>query len=82
MDGKWAEGVFESTVGKSTYWDEFGPLYHVHFGEIFRFILGPWVTKICEFVLKAQAHSASAWKERNAPKEAEEAEELKKRFGL
>jgi hypothetical protein len=76
------EEVFEFTVDKSTYWDQFGPSYHEHFGEIFRFIEGPWVTEIGEFVLKAQEHSASAWKEINAPREAEEAEKLRKRFGI
>ena len=76
------EEVFEFTVDKSTYWDQFGPSYHEHFGEIFRFIEGPWVTEIGEFVLKAQAHSATAWRERNAPREAEEAEKLRKRFGI
>ena len=76
------EEVFEFTVNKSTYCERDGPSYHEHFGEIFRFIEGPWVTEIGEFVLKAQAHSASAWKERIAPREAAEAEGLKKRFGL
>jgi hypothetical protein len=77
-----SEEVFEFTVNKSTEWGQFEPVFYEHFGEIFRFIEGPWVTEITEFVLKAQAHSASAWRERNAPREAEEAEGLKKRFGL
>jgi len=76
------EEVFEFTVNKSTEWNKFGPSSHEHYGEIFRFIEGPWVTEIAEFVLKAQTHAASAVKERNAPRAANEAEDLKKRFGL
>jgi hypothetical protein len=76
------ENVFEFAVNKSTDWDQFGPTYHEYFGETVRFIEGPWVTEVTEFVLKAQAHSTSAVKERNAPREAKEIEDLKRRFGL
>jgi hypothetical protein len=74
--------VFEFAVNKTTEWGEFEPVFHEHFGEIIRFIEGPWVIEVAEFVQKAKAHSASAVKERNAPREAEEAERLKKRFGI
>ena len=76
------ENVFEFNIERSTDWGEFGPTYYEHFGEIVRFIEGPWVNEVAEFAQKARAHFESAMKERNAPREAKEAEDLKKRFGL
>ena len=74
--------VFEFNIEKDTEWTQFGPIYHEHFGEITRFIEGPWVVEVTELFLKAKAQSDSAWKERNAPREAKDIEDLKKRFGL
>jgi hypothetical protein len=74
--------VFEFTVEKDTEWTQFGPIYHENFGEIIRFIEGPWVAEVTELFLRAKAHSDAASKERNAPREAKEMEDLKKRFGI
>jgi hypothetical protein len=76
------ENVLEFNVEKDTEWGQFGPSSHEHFGEIIRFIEGPWVAEVTELFRKAKAQSDTAWKERNAPKEAKEIEDLKKRFGI
>jgi len=78
-----AENVFKFDARKTTEWNQFGPVYYDDdLGEIARFIEGPWVTEIADFARKVKAHSVQAWKERNAPRETREAEELRKRFGF
>jgi hypothetical protein len=74
--------VFEFEVAETVeYWPD-SPGFSESLGEISRFIEGPWVNEIAEFAQKVKAHAQSAWKERNAPREAREAEDLRKRFGL
>ena len=74
--------MFEFDVAETVQYFRDSPGFSESVGEITRFIEGPWVTEIAEFVQKVNAHAQSAWKERNAPREAREAEELRKRFGL
>jgi hypothetical protein len=76
------DNVFEFDVAETVQYFRDSPGFSESVGEITRFIEGPWVTEIAEFVQKVNAHAQSAWKERNAPREAREAEELRKRFGL
>jgi hypothetical protein len=51
-------------------------------GEIVGFIEGPWVSEIADFARDMQEHEQRAWKERNAPHEADEIAKLKNQFGL
>jgi hypothetical protein len=76
------DSVFEFEVVETAEYFRDSPAFSERLGEITRFIEGPWVTEITEFVQRVNAHEQSAWKERNAPREAREAEELRKRFGL
>jgi hypothetical protein len=76
------DSVFEFEVVETAEYFRDSPAFSERVGEITRFIEGPWVTEIAEFVQKVNAHAQGAWKERNAPREAQEAEELRKRFGL
>jgi len=76
------DNVFEFEVAETVEYLPDMPAFSERLGEITRFIEGPWVTEITEFVQRVNAHEQSAWKERNAPREAQEAEELRKRFGL
>jgi hypothetical protein len=76
------DSVFEFEVAETVEYFPDSPGFSERLGEITRFIEGPWVTEIAEFVQKVKAHEQSAWKERNAPREAREAEDLRKRFGL
>jgi hypothetical protein len=64
---------------------EFGPdmpTFRESLGEIVRFIEGSWVTEITDFAKMVEEHTQRVWKERNAPKEAKEIEDLRKRFGI
>ena len=74
--------VFEFEVVETVEYFRDSPGFSERVGQITRFIEGPWITEITEFVQKVNAHAQAAWKERNAPREAQEAEELRKRFGL
>ena len=76
------EPVFEFEVTETVEYAPDMPIFNETMGKIVRFIDGPWVTEIKDFAQKNQEHIARVWKERNAPKEAREAEDLKKRFGL
>jgi hypothetical protein len=76
------DSVFEFEVAETIEYLPDSPGFSERLGEITGFIEGPWVTEIAEFVQKVDAHAKSAWKERNAPREAREAEDLRKRFGL
>jgi hypothetical protein len=76
------DSVFEFEVSETIQYFRDSPGFSESVGEIIRYIEGPWVTEIAEFAQKVNAHAQGAWKERNAPKEAREAEELRKRFGL
>ncbi len=76
------KNVFEFEVAETSKALRDGPCITESVDEITRFIEGPWVTEIAEFAQKVKAHEQSAWKERNAPREAQQAEELRKRFGL
>jgi len=76
------DSVFEfEVVETAEYFRDF-PAFNERLGETSRFTEGPWVAEIAEFVQNVNAHVQSAWKERNAPREAREAEELRNRFGL
>ena len=77
-----AEDVIEFHMEKTTLWGEFDPSSNERFGEIVKFIEGPWIEEVIGFWQKVNAYSESLWKERNAPREAKDAEDLKKRFGL
>jgi hypothetical protein len=76
------DSVFEFGVVETAEYFRDAPAFNERVGEITRFIEGPWVTEIADFVQKVNAHAQGAWKERNAPRAAREAEELRKRFGL
>lgn len=76
------DSVFEFEVAETIESFRDAPGFSERLGEINRFIEGPWVAEIGEFVQKVNAHTASAFKERDAPREAREAEDLRKRFGL
>ena len=76
------EGVFEFEVTETIEYLPDFPGFSEGLGGITRFIEGPWVTAIGEFVQNVKAHEQGAWKARNAPREAREAEDLRKRFGL
>jgi hypothetical protein len=77
-----ADDVFEFNIEKTTTFGQFDVWTDEHFGEIIRFIEGLWVTQVREFSISVAVHSAKVLNERNAPREAKQAEELKKRFGL
>jgi len=76
------ESVFECEVSETVQYAHDAPLFSDHVGSIEGFIEGPWVTELPDFMQKVAAQEKLAWKERNAPREAKEAEELRKRFGL
>ncbi len=76
------DSVFEFEVAETIEYLPDSPGFNESLGEITRFIEGPWVTEIAEFAQRIDVHAKSAWKERNAPREAREAEDLRKRFGL
>jgi hypothetical protein len=76
------DNVFEFEVAETIEYLPDSPGFSERLGEINRFIEGPWVTEIADFVQRVDAHEKSAWKERNAPREAREAEDLRKRFGF
>lgn len=76
------DSVFEFEVIETVEYFRDSPGFSERVGQISRFIEGPWVTELAEFVQKVNAHAQAAWKERNAPRETQEAEELRKRFGL
>lgn len=76
------ETVFQFEVRKNVTYTHVEPIFSEHMGETVSFIEGPWVTEIADFAVNVDAHAKAAWKERDAPREAKEAEDLKKRFGL
>jgi len=76
------ESVFEFEVSETTVYGRFEPSFYDSVGEVIRFIEGPWVTEVADFVKNVHAHEQQAWKVRNAPRDAEKAADLKKRFGL
>lgn len=76
------ENAFEFEVDEIMECHRDSPLFRDSLGKITRFIEGPWVSETADFVERVKAHERSAWKERNAPRETQEAEDLRKRFGL
>ena len=74
--------VFEFEVAETVEYFRDAPGFSERLGDIVRFIEGPWVTELAEFVQTVNAHEQLAWKARNAPREAQEAEDLRRRFGL
>lgn len=76
------DSVFEFEVSETVDSLPDFPGFSESLGQIARFIEGPWVTEIVEFAQRVKAYEQAAWKERNAPREAQQAAELRKRFGL
>jgi hypothetical protein len=76
------DSVFEFDVAETIDYLPDSPRFSERLGEINRFIDGPWVDEIAEFALQVRVHEQRAWKERDAPRAAREAEELRKKFGL
>jgi hypothetical protein len=74
--------VFEFEVSETITYLPDSPGFDESLGDIDRFIEGAWVNEIPAFVQQISAHEKAAWKERNAPREAREAEELRKKFGI
>lgn len=58
------------------------PVFTDQIGEITRFIEGPWVTELSDLLVKIEDHTKSVRDKREAPKKAQELEELKRRFGI
>jgi hypothetical protein len=76
------DSMFEFEVSETVEYLPDSPGFSESIGAITRFIEGPWVNEIADFVQRVNAHEKSAWKERNAPREARDAEDLRKRFGF
>jgi hypothetical protein len=76
------EKVFKFELAETTEYGPEMPSFHDSLGEITRYTDGPWVNEIADFLPTLRAHVQRVWKERNAPREAKEAEDLKRRFGL
>ncbi len=74
--------VFEFEVTETTEYGPEMPTFHNSLGEVVQFIEGPWIPEVTDFAEKVQEHIKLVWKERNAPREAKEIEDLRKRFGI
>ena len=74
--------VFEFKVRETVEYGHDMPIFDQRIGEIVRFIEGPWAAEITDFAKKVEEHIKCVWKERNAPRESREIEDLRKRFGI
>ena len=62
------DSVFEFEVVETVEYFHDSPGFSERVGEINRFIEGPWVTEITEFVQKVNSHAQGAWKEQECPR--------------
>lgn len=76
------ENVFDCDVCKTTTYTEFEPLFDERLGEVTRFIEGPWIKEITDFLVAIEAHKGTVSKRHREAYEAKELESMKKRFGL
>jgi len=76
------QSVFEFKVAETTEYGPEMPSFHTSLGEVVRFIEGPWLSEISDFAEKVEEHIKVVWKVRNAPREAKEIEDLRRRFGI
>jgi hypothetical protein len=76
------KSVFDFDTRKTTTYYECGPAFDEHMGEVTRFIDGPWVTEIVDFLAAIETHQEEVRKKRSARREARELDAMKKRFGL
>lgn len=76
------QSVFQFKVTETTEYGPDMPSFHNSLGEVVRFIEGPWTSEVTDFAEKVQEHIKVVWKERNAPREAKEIEDLRRRFGI
>lgn len=74
--------VFKFEIQRRTLYRREGPLTVERIGEITRFIEGPWVKELSELLEKIETYEAMIRKFRNAPQEAREIEQLRRRFGI
>ena len=71
---------FERSRRTESHYD--APVFTEQMGEITRFIEGAWVTELSDLLVKIEDHQKSVLDKREAPKKAQELEELKRRFGI
>lgn len=74
--------VFEIEVWETVVNGHFGPSFSDGAGDVLGFIEGQWVAEVADFSKYFNSRTQQAWKLKNAPREAQRAAELKKRFGL
>lgn len=70
--------VFKFEIRKSTRLTHEGPLWNDYLGDVTRFIEGPWILELTEFLVKRTAEQKALRDQKQKP----QLDALKKRFGL